>query len=70
MKEERKTIEQHAEAQGTPAWAFAATKARMRWPALLEVSEREYTKAVAATLEGPMDGTQPEVEAKAEGGQA
>jgi hypothetical protein len=42
----------------------------MRWPALLEVSEREYTKAVAATLEGPMDGTQPEVEAKAEGGQA
>lgn len=44
-----KTVETWSEEKRTPAWLFAAARAKHRWPIGREVTEAEFDKAIAAT---------------------
>lgn len=43
-----RTVEEWRDSLGTPAWLFAAAKAKYNWPVGAELSESEYKKAVQA----------------------
>lgn len=48
-------FEQHAAAQGLPAWQVAAVAAQKNWPARMEVSESDFQKALKETLKGVIE---------------
>lgn len=47
----RKPIEAWQKELGTPAWLFAAAKAKANWPAGAELSAAEYRAAIRAAEE-------------------
>lgn len=47
--EERKTVEQLAKEQQTPAWLFGAAKVKHKWPLGKQITAAEFTAAMAAT---------------------
>lgn len=50
VQEAARPIEDWAKELGTPAWLFAATKAKHRWPEGKVVTQAEYEAAVEAAM--------------------
>lgn len=48
MKEQRETVEALRDRLGTPAWLFAAARAKYGWAAGQELTEEAYLEALEA----------------------
>lgn len=53
---EHPTVEEHAAALSTPAWALAGLRVRERWPVGFRLAQKDYERALERFLQGPTDG--------------